>query len=377
MRLLLAGGGTGGHVNPAIAIAQAMERRHEHFECAFVGRRGGEENRAVSSLKYKLYTLDVKGLERKLSIDMLKSAYLAVRSLKDAREILREFAPDATLGTGGYVCWPIIKESIKAGIPTLMHESNIYPGLVTRTLGKNCNALLLNSEQTKAFLKSSKNCIVTGNPLRGEFAQKTKRGARASLGINESDFFIVSFGGSLGSKKINDTVIELMTEKSYRKLRIKHLHASGTRYFDEIKGARHALTDESDPNFSVKPYIENMPTVLTAADLVICRSGAITLSEISKAGVPSILIPSPNVAEDHQRKNAQALVNARAALMITEDELNADVLRNKISALISDVSRRHILQENIKKFHIANSEQIICEQIERSIIEKTHLPQNN
>ncbi|MBR2465827.1 MAG: undecaprenyldiphospho-muramoylpentapeptide beta-N-acetylglucosaminyltransferase [Clostridia bacterium] len=367
MKLLLAGGGTGGHVNPAIAIAQAMEKRYKDFECAFVGRRGGEENQAITSRGYKLYTLDVKGLDRKLGLDMLKSVYLAVRSLKEAREILLDFAPDVTLGTGGYVCWPIIKESIKAGIPTLMHESNIYPGLVTRTLGKKCTALFLNSEQTKKFLKDGKNCIVTGNPLRGEFCQKTRKSARAALGIKESDFFVVSFGGSLGSKKINDTVIEMMADKSSRIQGLRHVHATGTRYFEEIKNEHGSLADESDLSFSIKPYIDDMPSVLTAADLVICRSGAITLSEISKAGVAAILIPSPNVADDHQRKNAEALADANAAVMITEEELNARTLRKKVFELMSDGRKRRKLQENIRKFHVPNSEEIICSQIRRSI----------
>ncbi len=377
MKLLLAGGGTGGHVNPAIAIAQAMEKRYKDFECAFVGRRGGEENKAITERGYKLYTIDVKGLERRLSLDMLKSAYLAVRSLKKAREIIRDFAPDVTLGTGGYVCWPVIKESIKAGIPTLMHESNIYPGLVTRTLSKKCTAMLLNSEESKKFLKDSKNCIVTGNPLRGEFTQKTRKSARALLGINDGDFFIVSFGGSLGSKRINDTVIEIMSNESRNMRGVRHIHATGTRYFDEIKSAHGELTDGNNLKCTVKPYIDDMPSFLTAADLVICRSGAITLSEIAKAGVAAILIPSPNVADDHQRKNAEALADANAALMISEDELNEKTLKNKILELVSDGRKRRMLQENIKKFHIADSEEIICKQIERSIVKKTHLPQNN
>ncbi len=364
MRLLLAGGGTGGHINPAIAVAEAMKRRHGDIEIAFVGREGGDENNAVTSRGFKLYTLRIRGLSRKLSADAVKSALLALRSLKGASEIINEFKPDAVIATGGYVSWPILKRSISAGIPTFLHESNIYPGLVTRMLGEKCDLLLLNSAESLKYLKKVKNYKVVGNPLREDFFKQTKRDARGTLGISGDCTFIVSFGGSLGSERLNEVIAEVMNGYT-EDMNIRHLHACGTRYFEKIK--------ESDPRLTcggkckIVPYINNMPTALTAADIVISRSGAMTLSEIAKAGAAAILIPSPNVADDHQRKNAQTLANADAALMIPESELTADALGKRIREIISDRNLKTALSTNVKGFYVPDSAVKISEQIESAV----------
>ena len=370
MKLLLAGGGTGGHVNPAIAIAEAMKKRHVGLECAFVGRCGGEENRAITSRGYKLYTLNIRGLQRKFSKETLKSLFLAARSLSEAKKILRDFSPDVTVATGGYVCWPIVKESIRLGIPTLMHESNIYPGLVTRMLGGKCDTLLLNSEKSLAFLKETKNSKIVGNPLREDFFKSSRKQARSKLGIKDGEFFIVSFGGSLGSEKINEVIISVMKNYTSKTSSVKHLHSAGTRYFKTISEEHKDLISGTCGCF-VKPYIDNMPTALLAADLVICRSGAMTVSEIACCGKAAILIPSPNVADDHQRKNAEVLNKANAAIMIKENELSSALLENKIFDIATDKNLRKSLENNIKKFHVSNTSELICKEIDKKIISAT------
>lgn len=366
MRLLLAGGGTGGHVYPAIAIAEAMKGRHRSIEIAFAGRDGGDENNAVVSHGFKLYTLNVRGLSRKISPDAVKSIYLAVKSLRGATAIIKEFKPDAIVATGGYVSWPILKRGIRMGIPTFIHESNIYPGLVTRMLGGKCNLLLLNSEQSVKFFKRIDNYKTVGNPLREDFFKQTKKSARESLGICDGEIFIVSFGGSLGSQCLNDTVVKLMNRYSPDQS-IRHLHSCGTRYYGEIK-ANHPRLTLGEGKCKIVPYISNMPTALTAADIAISRSGAITLSEIAKSGVPAILIPSPNVADDHQKKNAEALVKAGAALMIEESELSAKKLGEIISKIVSNRDLRIKLSQNIKGFYVPDSAVKICEEIEKAIL---------
>ncbi len=370
MKLLLAGGGTGGHVNPAIAIAEAMKRRHKDLELAFVGRTGGEENRAVSSRGFKLYTVDIKGFSRKISADTLKSAFLALKSLKSAERIISDFEPDVIVATGGYVCWPIVKTGIKMKIPTLMHESNIYPGLVTRMLGGKCDKLLLNSEKSTAFLKNPENCIALGNPLRESFFKTSKAAARKELGIKNGEIFILSFGGSLGSEKINEAVLELMKSYTSKAQGVVHLHSAGERYFEKINEENKELTSGFD-NCKIQPYIDNMASAMSAADIVISRAGAMTLTEIAKCAAAAILIPSPNVADDHQRKNAEALVKAGAAIMITEDSLDSELLGNKVFELITNKDLRASLSENIKKFYDPHSSIKICNEIDAAVIDKT------
>ncbi len=366
MRLLFAAGGTGGHINPAIAIAEAMKRRHGDIEIAFVGRSGGEENKAVLNKGFKLYTIDIKGLPRKISSDALKSALLAIKSLGAAKKIIREFSPDAIIATGGYVSWPIVKAGIREAVPAFMHESNIYPGLVTRLLGSKCDCLFLNSDESLRFLKSDKNCMKVGNPLREDFFATSKSHSRSSLGIKSSEIFIVSFGGSLGSEKINSAVTSLMQNYTSKVPHIVHLHSSGTRYYEKIKAENKKFT-LGFGGCKIKPYIDNMPTVISAADIVISRAGAMTLSEIAKCGSAAILIPSPNVADDHQRKNAEALANAGAAIMITEEELGSGILENKIYDLVTNRALRDSLSQSVGKFYDPNTCKKICLEIENRI----------
>ncbi len=366
MRLLLAAGGTGGHVSPAIAIAEAVRARYENPEIAFVGREGGEENNAVISRGFKLYTLEIRGLSRKISKEAIKSLSLALKSLGKAKRIIKEFSPDAIIATGGYVSWPIIKCGIKLGVPTLMHESNIYPGLVTRMLGKRCSALLLNSEESLMYLKKTENCVSVGNPLRHDFFKKSKRSARQILGIKDEEIFIVSFGGSLGSERINEAVIKIMNNYTSKVPSIRHLHSAGTRYFDRISQENRLLV-KGVGGCKISPYIDDMPTALSAADIVISRSGAMTISEIAKCGCASILIPSPNVADDHQRKNAEALVKKGAAIMITEDKLDSDILENKLFDIITDKALREAMSEKVKTFHKPDTLDKICMNIEEAI----------
>ncbi len=366
MKLLFAAGGTGGHINPAIAIAEAMKRRHKNISIAFVGRSSGEENKAVTERGFKLYTLNIKGLPRKISAEAASSLYLALRSLGESKKIIRDFSPDAIIATGGYVSWPIVKCGIKNGVPTIMHESNIFPGLVTRRLGEKCDALLLNSDESIKFLKSGKNCIKVGNPLREDFFGTTRKNARSSLGIGNGQIFVVSFGGSLGAEKINNAVLSLMENYSSKEPRIVHLHSSGTRYYEKIKSENKKFTIGVG-GCKIKPYIDNMPTVLTAADIVISRAGAMTLSEIARCGTAAILIPSPNVADDHQRKNAEALSASKAALMINEDELPSGVLEEKLSLIVKNQNLRESLARNVKTFYDAEACEKICSQIEALI----------
>ena len=370
MKILFVAGGTAGHVNPAIATAEAMKKRHRDASIVFVGRKGGEEMISVIKRGYKLRELCVGGLERRLSAKSVKSVYLALKAIGDAKRIIREEKPDAVFATGGYVSWPVLKAAMNEGVPTVLHESNAYPGLVTRLMHKRVTRLLIGTDACKEHLKYPDRAITVGTPLRDGFLGITKNEARRKLGISVGEILIVSFGGSLGSKAINDAVIEIMKSYSGKNSRIKHIHSAGKRYFDAIKSEERELT-EGRNGCIIKPYIDDMPTYLIAADITVSRSGALSISELSAVGPAAILIPSPNVADDHQTKNAAALDKAGAAITVKESELKSGALKKAVTELVDDGIKRHLLSKNIKKLHRDDSSENVCRILEDIINIKT------
>lgn len=329
MKVLFCGGGTAGHVNPAVAIADALIERDKNAEVAFVGRIGGEEYTLVNKRNYKLYRIKTEGLAGKNILKAVKTFAVGLRSLKEARRVIKDFKPDVIVGTGGYVSAPVVFCGHLMKIPTLIHESNAYPGLTTRMLSGMVDKLLLNFDSCKDYLKKCKSIRVVGNPLVNDFSTVTKEVARKRLGIGKRDFLIISFGGSGGAMALNSIIIELMKSYSIKTPSLRHFHAVGRKYYPEIKAKEGALC-RGARGCKILPYIDDMPTFMNAADLVISRSGAMTLSEISAVGVPSILIPSPNVADDHQAKNARRLSEIGAARYIEENELTLRALLDTV-----------------------------------------------
>ncbi|MBR2343441.1 MAG: UDP-N-acetylglucosamine--N-acetylmuramyl-(pentapeptide) pyrophosphoryl-undecaprenol N-acetylglucosamine transferase [Clostridia bacterium] len=347
MKILFCGGGTAGHVSPAIAIAEIMKGAYPGAEIAFVGRAGGDENRAITRAGYKLYTVEVEGLCRRLSPALLKSIKKAFSATAEAKKILREFSPDIVIGTGGYVSWPVIRAASGMKIKTALHESNAEAGLVTRLLATKCDVVLLNLADAKRHLPKRARTEVVGNPVHPSFSGKTKDDAKAALGIPKRDILVVSFGGSGGSEKMNDAIVELMRSYTSRTPRLRHIHATGRKYFPKLK--------EREPRLAygyggarIVPYIENAPEMLLAADISITRSGAMTLAELSAAGTAAILIPSPNVTANHQYKNALAYKEHGGAILIPEEELSAQSLRDVLCNLVRDGALRNKMQADIK-----------------------------
>lgn len=333
--IVFCGGGTGGHITPAIAMAQLIEKYSERkFRTIFIGRTGGAENSAIERAGYELRTLDVEGIHRSLSPKNLRAISKAIKARREAKGILSELSPCLVIGTGGYVSWPVLSAAVAAGIPTVIHESNAYPGLVTRLMCKKCTSVLLGSADAAGHLRAKKNVTVVGNPVILPKVIISKEQARRRLGIKSTDIFILSYGGSLGAAKINDAVCELMKRGGYRK-GVTHWHASGRGDYERMHSMMpHPMP--TDGSLRLLPYIEDMPTFLRAADLVIARSGAMTLSELAAYGVPAILIPSPNVAADHQYANASAARKRGGAVIIEETKLTADALFESINGMIGD-----------------------------------------
>lgn len=375
MRILLSGGGTGGHVNPALAVADEIKKKEPDSEIAFVGTGKGIESKLVPKAGYKLYTYEVQGLSRSLSPDNIRRVFLAARAERKAVSIIKEFKPDVVFGTGGYACWPLLRAAASKNIPTALHESNAVPGFAVKTLEGRVDKIYVNFESTLSELSRPEKGKRVGNPLRGVFSSENKEEARKKLGLDgKYEKFILSCGGSMGAERINFEVIDLMKNYTAKHPEIFHLHASGSIEKDIAREAFEKAGLDKVPNVSLVEYIYDMPDRMAAADLIINRAGAVTLSEIALLGKASILIPSPNVTNNHQYKNARILADGGAATLIEEKVLYGAALENAVEEIIEDDVRRAKMEENAKKYAIDNAAEIIYNELCELIKEKKGEP---
>lgn len=367
MRVLFSGGGTGGHINPALAMADIIKNNIPDVEIAFVGTPKGMENSLIPQAGYKLYHVEIEGIRRSLSPANIKSAYLALTSPSKAKKIVREFAPDIVIGTGGYVCWPALKAAASLKIPTLLHESNALPGMAVRRLQTDVDVIMTNFESTRELLSPKANVINVGNPLRSACSTVSKQEARRRLNIpDEVEFVTLSFGGSLGAQAINKAAAEMMAHFANEGIKnVRCYHVGGKRHYASAKNFFSAYDLERDERFSLMEYTNDLPVYMAAADLVICRAGAMTITEISKMGKAAIIIPSPNVTDNHQYKNAKALADENAAVLICEDEMDGSGKKvcDAAEKILKDTQYRRMLEENIVKFAKNDVEKKIFETI--------------
>lgn len=360
MRILLTGGGTAGHINPAIAIAEIIKQNAPRAEIAFVGTPHGMENELVAQAGYPLYHVDVAGFSRSLSYKNLRSLWLAAMSPRRAERILAGFSPDLVIGTGGYVCWPTLRAAAKKGIPTAIHESNAIPGMTVRRLAPHMSAIWLNFKETAAYLP--KGCVTpqhTGNPMRHDFSGITRTAAREQLGLKPSDIFLLSFGGSLGAEALNRSMLDFMEQDAEKLSSLVCLHACGSKHYEACR----SIFKDRDRG-KIVPYIQKMGVYMSAADIVICRAGAMTISELAISGKCAILVPSPYVTDDHQYKNAAALADTGAALLLEEHDLPRNKLKKMIKTLVLDGKKRKALECEIKKFAKPHANELIWQQIQ-------------
>lgn len=365
MKVVLSGGGTGGHINPAISVADEIKRRHPDAEISFIGTEKGMENRLVPRAGYTLDYVKVQGFKRSLSPSNFVAAYRAVSSVMEAKRILKRIQPDVVVGTGGYASWPALKAAAALGIPTVIHEQNAFPGVTTRKLSKLVDTVCISfKESVKFFDDSAKGkMIVTGNPISVTSVGRAE--ARRMLGLSDTDVSVLSFGGSLGAEMVNKYVIEAMrlyTGPSG----IKHTHAAGRRYYEQVMADadKNGLTVYD--NLEILDYIYDMPVRMEAADVIICRAGAITLAELAYRGKSAILIPSPNVTDNHQYKNAKVLADADAAILLTEPELPSGALTDSLRKLCGDAAVRADMQSRISAFVKPSATSDIVDAVERA-----------
>jgi UDP-N-acetylglucosamine--N-acetylmuramyl-(pentapeptide) pyrophosphoryl-undecaprenol N-acetylglucosamine transferase len=350
-KILFACGGTAGHINPALAVAEEILSRRPETEILFAGSPTGMEAELIPNAGYRFVPIEIAGFQRRVSIENLfrntRALALLAKSRPRATKIIRDFSPDVAVGTGGYVSGPILRRAAQLGIWTVAHEQNAYPGVTTRLLAPDVDRLLLAFEGARRRLKPADEpkIIVTGNPVRREVQDADRVLSRARLGVGQR-LCILSFGGSLGAERINEAVAELM-KYTGQWGNVHHIHAAGKRNFDDFLVMLRAQgVDLNRPGLDVRQYIDNMPACLAAADLVICRAGAITVSELCCAARASILIPSPNVAENHQYHNAMELVRAEAAHVIREKDLSGEALAQRVQKLIERPEALRQLGEN-------------------------------
>lgn len=360
MRVLVSGGGTAGHINPAIAIADKIKSEQPDSVIEYVGTPTGMENQLVPKAGYKIHGVAVRGFKRKLSFDNVDAAIKAFTSVSKAKRIIKEFKPDIVIGTGGYVCWPVMKAAAKMGIPTAIHESNAVPGVTTKMLSNMVDKIMISFESTKDHFNCDRTkFVLTGNPVSEKILKADKAEMRKKLGIPEDKTVILSAGGSLGARKINEAVFHLIKEYSVNNEDVYHFHATGRGGFEEqaelYEAEGFAKADEDSlvkNNVAVMRYIYNMPELLACADIVICRAGAMTLSEIAALKKSAVIIPSPNVTNNHQYKNAKVLADGDAAVLIEEKDLTGELLAEKVKMYADDKMLREMTGENIKKFAV-------------------------
>lgn len=367
MNVIFTCGGTGGHINPAIAIADILKERHPDCRILFIGATGKMEQTLVPKAGYELKCLPASGLSRKVSIKGLKQNIHAVScvlgALKECKKIFREFQPDVVVGTGGYASFPALYAAQQMKIPTCVHESNAVPGVTTKLAANKADQVLVAFAESAAYYKHPERVQVVGMPVRRDFWELKRSQARKELGLDEETPLIVSTFGSQGAKVMNEMTAQLFALEQKNGFPFHHIHATGSfgaAWMPE-RVKENGVDLKNSPTIDMREYIYNMPTVLAAADVVLGRAGSGTCNEIAATGTPCILVPSPNVTNDHQNKNAKILEGRGAAILMPESECTAQKMYDTITELLNDQSRRQQMSKALRSMAVVDSAEKICD----------------
>lgn len=363
MRLIVTGGGTGGHIYPALAIADKYKEKYESIEILYVGVNGGLESQIVPKYGYQFKGIDVKGFQRKINLENFRRIVLALKALKEANKIIKNFKPELVIGTGGYVCGPVVMAAQKMGIKTAIHEQNAFPGITNKILAKKVDRVFLGFEAASNRLVCKNPPIVVGNPVRKEISNpKTREQARIDLGLPMDKKFILVTGGSGGFDRINDTFETIIPE--LQKEGIGFVFATGKRYFEKVRESTSNI--QYAKNQIVSEYIENMPDYLAACDLCIVSAGATTIAEIIAIGRASIIIPKAYTAENHQEYNARFISEKSAGFHILEKELTKEIMMEKIIEILQNNQLRISMEKNSRKLGEGDPCEKIFEEMSRN-----------
>ncbi len=368
MRVIFTCGGTAGHINPAISVAKLLQARRPDAEILFVGAEDGMENKLVPREGFRLETLKISNYQRKLTPKGIWHNLVTLKnlhgSLKKADRILKEFRPDVIVGTGGYASYPMLKQGAKRGVPTAVHEANAMPGLTTRMVADTAARIMVCFPESRDYYKNPERVQVVGMPVREDFLYTKRADARRALGLGDEPL-VISAWGSLGAREMNRMITDFMLLEVQNGCPWRHIHATGSygwRWMPDW-AKEHGLDLEAHPQLEMREYIYNMPQLMAAADLIITRAGASTLNEIQAAGTPCIIVPSPNVTDNHQEKNARVLERHKAAVVLTEPGLTAQALYEAADALLRDAPRRESMRSALHEMAVVDSAERICQTV--------------
>lgn len=361
MRILYAGGGTAGHINPALSVAAYAQRQNPHAAALFIGKRGNMEETLVPKSGFDIEFIDIEGFKRKLTPANLRVIWKTIKAIGDCKRTMKRFRPDVVITTGGYVSGPVMCAAHALHIPAIIHEQNVFPGVTVKMSAKYADYIATSFPETKQHIRQADKCVYTGNPVREDILLADRHKARMALGLDERPFLLV-FGGSLGADRINEAMvgyIKMLGSSSG----IQLLFGTGKRNYDAVMQRLKAEgVDLSQmQGITVTPYIYNMDEAMAAADLIVGRAGAISISEITALGKPSILIPSPNVAHNHQETNARLLEKNNAALVIPDAQLTASQLKSKVQALLDNPKLLHTMGQNARQMGVTDASKKIYE----------------
>lgn len=359
-RVIFTCGGTAGHINPAIALAQLIAEKVPDAAFLFVGAERGLEKDLVPQAGYELETVHISSLHRSLRPKEighnLVTAYNLIRAPGEARVILRGFEPDVVIGTGGYASFPLVREASRCGVPAAVHESNMVPGLTTGMLEPFAERIMVGFESCRKYYKNPEKVVVTGTPVREDFFAQTKEQAKASLGVDDGRPLIVSFWGSLGAAGMNRKMADFLALEAAKEP-FHHIHAAGAGNLEALRERllERGVDLEEHPALDIREYIYDMAVVCRAADLVICRAGASTISELTALGTPAIMVPSPYVTNNHQEKNARALEETGGAVVLTEQECSGQALFQAACGILRDSGRQAAMEAAMSSLGIRDA----------------------
>ncbi len=365
MKVIIAAAGTAGHINPGIAIANKIKAEEPNSEIIFIGTDRGLENDLVPRAGYKLKQVEAYGLGK----NIIKN-FKTFKGIFQAKKIIKEFKPDIVIGVGGYICGPVLLAAHKLKLPTMLHESNAFPGKAVKMLAKITDTILISFEDARNRIPNAKKIVLTGTPIKintKEITESQKKEMLKQINLNDEKPIVLIFGGSQGAKKINEAVIDLLSQN--KKLNYKIVLSAGEKQYNNVieqcKEKKVDISEKSD--IRIFPYIYDMGEIEKISDILVCRSGATTIAEISSIGKPAIFIPLPNVSNNHQTYNAKVLENLNAAKIIKNDELTGQKLDNTINLMISNKENLKVMGENAKKISITNIEDKIYKEIKKTL----------
>ncbi len=334
MKVLLSGGGTAGHINPALAIADHIKSKNPDAEFLFIGTPRGLESTLVPKAGYNIEYVSVQGLSKKLTLANIKSFCNLITAKSKCKKIIKSFCPDIVIGTGGYVCAPSVMAANSMNIPTIIHEQNVFPGKAINMLSRKSTVTAISFEDSRKYLKDARNILFTGNPIRPEILTTSTSEARKAMGVGDEKLVLI-FGGSLGADTINRVALEYISSLTEND-RIKVIFATGERNYESVMKKAGEMKIPISPHADIVPYIHNMNEAMNAADIAVCRSGAITVSELSALAKPAVFVPSPNVTNNHQEHNARAISDRGGAITILEKDFNLSSLKSALDSVLFD-----------------------------------------